>query len=58
MSEIAYHLGELEIARNVDDARHILPELPEAFESRRLTCETTACLRAALRQCPNKREAR
>jgi len=33
MSEIAYHLGELEIARNVDDARHILPELPEAFES-------------------------
>ena len=33
MSEIAYHLGELEIARNVDDARHILPELPETFES-------------------------
>src|SRR5262245_61608449 len=33
MSEIAYHLGELEIARNVDDARHILPALPEAFDS-------------------------
>jgi ubiquinone/menaquinone biosynthesis C-methylase UbiE len=33
MSEIAYHLGELDIARNVDDARHILPELPETFES-------------------------
>ena len=33
MSEIAYHLGELEIARNVDDARCILPELPETFES-------------------------
>ena len=33
MSEIVYHLGELEIARNVDDARHILPELPETFES-------------------------
>lgn len=33
MSEIAYHLGELEIARNVDDARRILPELPETFES-------------------------
>jgi len=33
MSEIAYHLRELEIARTVDDARRILPELPEAFES-------------------------
>jgi ubiquinone/menaquinone biosynthesis C-methylase UbiE len=33
MSEIAYHLEELKIARNVDDARHILPELPETFES-------------------------
>ena len=33
MSEIAYHLGELDIARNVDDARRILPELPETFES-------------------------
>jgi ubiquinone/menaquinone biosynthesis C-methylase UbiE len=33
MSEIAYHLGELEIARTVDDARRILPELPETFES-------------------------
>jgi ubiquinone/menaquinone biosynthesis C-methylase UbiE len=33
MSEIAYHLGELEIARTVDDARRILPELPEMFES-------------------------
>jgi ubiquinone/menaquinone biosynthesis C-methylase UbiE len=33
MSEIAYHLGELEVARNVDDARHILPELPKTFES-------------------------
>ena len=33
MSEIAYHLGELEVARNVDDARHILPELPDTFES-------------------------
>ena len=33
MSEIAYHLGELDIARNADDARRILPELPETFES-------------------------
>jgi len=33
MSEIAYHLRELEIARNVDDASHVLPALPEAFES-------------------------
>jgi ubiquinone/menaquinone biosynthesis C-methylase UbiE len=33
MSEIAYHLGELDIARNVDDARRTLPELPETFES-------------------------
>ena len=33
MSEIAYHLGEWDIARNVDDARRTLPELPETFES-------------------------
>jgi len=33
MSEIAYHLSELEIARTADDSQHILPELPETFES-------------------------
>ncbi len=33
MSEIAYHIGELEIARSVNDTRRIMPELPESFES-------------------------
>jgi ubiquinone/menaquinone biosynthesis C-methylase UbiE len=33
MSEIAYHIGELEIARAPGDPRHVLPALPESFES-------------------------
>jgi ubiquinone/menaquinone biosynthesis C-methylase UbiE len=33
MSILDYHLGELEIARNPNHPRHILPRLPEHFES-------------------------
>lgn len=33
MSEIEYHLGELEIARTPDDPRRIMPALPDSFDS-------------------------
>jgi ubiquinone/menaquinone biosynthesis C-methylase UbiE len=33
MSALEYHLAELEIARKSDDPRHIMPTMPERFES-------------------------
>src|SRR5262245_7954626 len=33
MSEIAYHVGELEVARTLNDPRRVMPTLPDQYQS-------------------------